>query len=399
MKVILVNNLYGRHARGGAERVVESEARGLAARDHEPVVVSAIPESDMLSGGVCGVEGCSGPDIIIRGAEGPVRMAEYYPPNIFFYKDLHRHSVPVRLLWHLFDIWNPKSVRMLMKFVRREKPDVVHTHNLMGLGFSIPRALKREGVRHVHTIHDVQLLHPSGLLPADWKGPRLPHGRLYISIMKRRMGSPDVVLFPSEFMKELHERLGFFPESERVVLRNPVGRAGRAGKSGESGARRFLFVGQLEAHKGVLDLLDAWMLWDKHGDATLSVVGSGTLEDVVKRRAEYAPGVNFRGRLEGDEFVRELGRSSWLVVPSEVIENAPTVIVEVLARGIPVIASRTGGIPELVQDGRNGILFEPGDREGLLAALKRAADMKIGGFSLQETQDHTEALEEIYREQ
>jgi len=402
MKIILVNNLYGRHARGGAERVVEAEARGLAARGHEPVVASGIPASDMISGGVCGIEGCGGPDVIVRGAAGPVRTAEYHPRNLFFYTDLHRHAWLARLSWHIGDIWNPGSARMLMKFVRREKPDAVHTHNLMGLGFSIPRALKREGVRHVHTVHDVQLLHPSGLLPAEWRGPRWPHERAYIMLMKRRMGSPDVVVFPSEFMKELHERSGFFPGSKRVVLRNPAPKAGRSGESGESGERRFLFVGQLEEHKGILDLLDAWMLWDGRADAKLAIVGSGTLDGAVRRLAENAPGVEFRGRLEGEEFSREMDRASWLVVPSKVIENAPTVIVEALARGIPVIASRVGGIPELVRDGENGILFEAGDREGLVGALGRAREVKEAreGTEAREVptvEEHLEELEGFYK--
>ena len=377
MKIILVNNLYGRHARGGAERVVEAEARGLAAAGHDVAVVSGIPKSDTAAGGVCGVDGCGARRIVIGGADGLFRTAEYDPQNVFFYKELHRHRWPARLVWHALDIWNRGSTRTLMAFVRREKPDAVHTHNLMGLGFSIPGGLRREGVRHIHTVHDVQLLHPSGLLPAEWKGPRWPHEHAYVRIMRRRMGSPDIVVFPSAFMKELHERFGFFPRSRRVVLRNPVDLKTRDTRRKTQVLNRFLFVGQLEEHKGILDLLDAWMLWEGRGDAVLSIVGSGVLEDAVRRRAEFMPAVEFLGRLEGEEFGREMDRASWLVVPSKVIENAPTVIVEALARGIPVIASRTGGIPELVRDGENGILFGVGEKEALLAALAKAEGSKL----------------------
>ncbi len=398
MKVALINNLYGRHARGGAERVVGMEARGLARRGHEPVVVSAVPKSDLLSGGVCGAAGCGGPDVVIRGEEGPVRTAEYHPPNICFYKDLHLHGPWTRLLWHVLDIWNPRSAEILMRFLSREEPDVIHTHNLMGLGFSIPREIRSAQFRHVHTVHDVQLLYPSGLLPAGWRGPRLPHERLYVSIMRRRMGSPDIVVFPSEFIKELHDRLRFFPGSEKVVLRNPVSVVGRRSARVTGAEPIFLFVGQLEEHKGILDLLDAWMLWDRRGEATLAIVGSGRLEDTVRRRCEYSPATSFLGRLEGEAFSRELDRASCLVVPSRVIENAPTVIVEALARGIPVIAARTGGIPELVRDGENGLLFDAGDKEGLVEAFEKINEVKgaKGWAEVPMIDEHLDALEGFY---
>jgi glycosyltransferase involved in cell wall biosynthesis len=398
MKVILVNNLFGRHSRGGAERVVEMEARGLVSRGHEAVVISGVPASDLASGGVCGIEGCGGPDVMVGGFEGGVRTAEYHPKNLFFYKDLHLHGWLSRFVWHLFDIWNSHSAIIAMKFIRREQPATVHTHNLMGLGFDLPGFLKRENVRHVHTVHDVQLLHPSGLLPAGWKRPRGFLEKVYISVMKKRMGSPDVVIFPSQAMMDLHDSLGFFPDSKKVLIRNPFMPVSES--YGSAVRHRFLFIGQLENHKGTLDLLEAWRVWGSKNGAVLHVAGAGTLEDRVSQITGVMTDAEYVGFLGDEDLCNELDECDWLVVPSTVIENAPTVIIGALAKGKRVIASRTGGIPELVRDGENGILFEPGDLDGLVAALKKAKSWSVAGKNnnnnIPTLDDHLDELERCY---
>ena len=183
------------------------------------------------------------------------------------------------------------------------------------------------------------------------------------------MGSPETVSWPSEFVRDLHLRFGFFPHSRQVLLRNPVSAVRSTGERRIGTPRTFLFVGQLEEHKGILDLVMAWSQWTDRGDAKLVVVGDGSLESEVRRISAGDPSVECRGRLRPEDLANEFAAADWLVVPSRVIENAPTVIVEALACGLPVMAARTGGIPELVRDGENGLLFEPGDAVALEEAL------------------------------
>ena len=149
-------------------------------------------------------------------------------------------------------------------------------------------------------------------------------------------------------------------------MRNPAPPVG-AGRERPS-LPRFLFAGQLEAHKGVTDLLAAWAVAQPAG-GELSVAGSGSME----KSAAGARGVRSLGRLSPEAVRAQLQSATALIFPSIVIENAPTVILEALAVGTPVLASATGGVPELVRDGENGLLFPPADVPALSAVIARAS--------------------------
>ncbi len=355
MKICYVSNLYGGNARGGAERIVAVEAAEAVRRGWPATVVSS---SD-------------GAGTDAAEAAGP-KVVRYHPPNVFFYSDAARHSFAARFVWHLVDLFNFRSAARLRRILEAERPDVVHTHNLMGLGSMIPGMLRRLGFRHVHTVHDVQLIHPSGLIPADGALPPSGiAGRAYVALTRRLMGSPAAVIFPSKFLMDLHRRLGFFRSSNCLVLSNPAPAAAPAARPAPA-RPLFLFVGQLERHKGVLDLIEAWSRWPGNAGSRLEIAGDGSLAAEVRGRAAAAPNAVCLGRLGGRELTAAYDRAAFLVMPSLVIENAPTVILESFSRGTPVAASAAGGIPELVSDGRNGFLFKPGSIEGLLAALDRA---------------------------
>jgi glycosyltransferase involved in cell wall biosynthesis len=133
-----------------------------------------------------------------------------------------------------------------------------------------------------------------------------------------------------------------------------------------------LFVGVLELYKNVDGLAEAWRLAaPRVGNARLRIVGSGTRTDVVERLVRNLPEqTSWTNRLETGEVALALDGATALVLPSR-SEGMGRVVVEALCRGRPVVASRVGGIPDLVRDGVNGILVEPGDIEALADALVR----------------------------
>src|SRR5205807_5464270 len=103
----------------------------------------------------------------------------------------------------------------------------------------------------------------------------------------------------------------------------------------------------------------------------LRLVGSGTLHGVIERLGRDLSGqVDWAERLTQQEVSAALDESTVLVLPSR-SEGMGRVIVEAFCRARPVVASRVGGIPDLVVDGRNGLLVEPGDTGALAAALVR----------------------------
>jgi len=135
---------------------------------------------------------------------------------------------------------------------------------------------------------------------------------------------------------------------------------------------RILFVGVLERYKNVDGLASAWRrVAPRVPGAQLRLVGTGTLQSAVEQLVRDLPGqTSWTPRLSQREISAVLDDSSALVLPSR-SEGMGRVVVEAFCRGRAVVASRVGGIPDLVQDGKNGLLVEPGDLDALADALIR----------------------------
>ncbi len=133
-----------------------------------------------------------------------------------------------------------------------------------------------------------------------------------------------------------------------------------------------VFIGRLGPEKGVNFLIDAWMKWG--GEAPfLEVIGEGQERKALERKAAARPGIgkiHFTGQLPFEEVQGRLSHARVLVLPSVCYEGFPMVIQEAFALGVPVAASRIGPLPDIIDDGKVGILFSPGSSEDLLDAAK-----------------------------
>jgi glycosyltransferase involved in cell wall biosynthesis len=133
-----------------------------------------------------------------------------------------------------------------------------------------------------------------------------------------------------------------------------------------------LFVGVLERYKNVDGLAEAWrQAAPRVPDARLRLVGAGTLRPVVERLVRELPEqTSWTERLTQDEVSRALDESTALVLPSR-SEGMGRVIIEAFCRARPVVATRVGGIPDLVRDESNGLLVEAGNTAALADAIVR----------------------------
>ena len=168
MNICLISNIYPPYHRGGAEQVVVKTVEGLLEAGHRVVLITATPGQEE-----------------IEQKEG-LTIHRIHPKNIFFYTNAHEHGFISRLLWHVIDIFNIGVSKQVKKILQEEQPDVVHTHNLMGLSFLIPKTIRRLGLRHIHTVHDVQLVEPSGIIFKEkensWRYTGLPT-KLYTALL------------------------------------------------------------------------------------------------------------------------------------------------------------------------------------------------------------------------
>jgi glycosyltransferase involved in cell wall biosynthesis len=175
---------------------------------------------------------------------------------------------------------------------------------------------------------------------------------------------------PSAYLGELAVGWGVSPD--RVsVLPNPVPPLPELPAREPTAAPRFVFAGRLTAQKSLEVAMQAVA---RIPDASLVIAGDGPDRPALEREAAAFEGrVEFVGALPRRE-VLALFRSADAAVLSSSWENFPHTVVEALAVGTPVVATAVGGVPEAVEDGRNGLLVPIGDVDAFAAALRRIVE-------------------------
>jgi glycosyltransferase involved in cell wall biosynthesis len=234
-------------------------------------------------------------------------------------------------------------------------------------------AVADRGIPRVLTLHDYGLWCRLGTALHGMRrcGPTDLLCRLHERVQQRVTAGVSLVIGPSRFVLDAHRRRGFFRTARAEVLPIPIER-------GEDLPRelhdtfQILYLGQLVPHKGVEVLLQAFLA---EPDRTwrLQILGRGPLRQRLEQLSASDPRVSI-GQVSPQERSAVLSQADLLVVPSLWDENAPLVVVEAFQAGLPVVASRVGGLPELVRPGFNGDLVPLGDPGALRAALRLLAD-------------------------
>jgi len=333
---------------------------------------------------------------------------------------------------------NGDAVRKLSALIEQEKPDIAHLHNIAHqLSPSIIRVLKDHKIPIVQTLHDYKLICPNYRLysknefctackggryyqcffRACMKGSRaksflaMLEAYIHQTVLKS-YAAVDMFLAPSRFMAEICQSFGVPGEKIKVInnftpLENltgdnitessPVisasvkfdkndtfltGFTHPVGNLTVPGGEYLLYFGRLSEEKG-LDVLLAAAARLKE-PIKIKLVGAGpSYQKYEEMVARYDLGgtVELMGPKYGDELKALLDGAAATLAPSIWPENMPMSVLESLAAGIPVIASRVGGLPEIIEDGVNGFLAHPGDAADLAEALRRfsSADKAVLG--------------------
>lgn len=282
-----------------------------------------------------------------------------------------------------------EAVSRIAALIDKTRPDLMHCHNVYHqITPSIISIAKSRGIPVVLTLHDFKPVCPAYLrLRAGHPCSLCLDGNFRHVLMNRCAGSSiadsallyaeatiqrwlgsyeqvDRFLAPSQFMRDaaLHR----FRSEQVVLLYNGVDTAEINASAQDDGY--VLYLGRLSREKGVETLLRAH---EAAGSWDLVIAGTGPLERGLQMRYRNA---RFVGQLSGQPLKTMIGGASAIVVPSEWYENCPMSVLEAMAYGKPVVASRMGGIPELVVDGETGVLFEPGNAVELQGHISRLMD-------------------------
>lgn len=173
---------------------------------------------------------------------------------------------------------------------------------------------------------------------------------------------------------------------------------------------RMLFLGMINANKGVYDLIEAVAQRKDslRGRLAIDICGVGEVEEMQKRAKEAGVDdiIRYGGWVAGEEKARKLAECDAFILPSH-FEGVPVCILEAMSYGKPVIATRVGGIPDIITDGENGLLVPPANPEALGSAIDGAiadpeAMRQLGAASIPRISAHfpanvSAALDSIYR--
>lgn len=355
MKICLIHSLYKPYSRGGAEVVFEIIVNELITMGHEVILITVGRKNSITK-------------------EGKLTIYRIKPFNVFNFLDINKRPIWLRIFWHPLDVFNLSSYLKVKKILKQEKPQVVMTHNLKGLGYTIPKAIQSLSIKHIHTVHDVQLSRPSGLIIFGQEKPFLFIDKIYEKFSRYLFGNPDVVISPSKWLMDFYSKLGFFYESKKEILPNPiVFKKVEPRIKDKSDKITFLYIGQLERFKGILFLIKTLKKINKD-NWELIIVGDGGATHEVAALIKDDNRFKAVGRVSHKDISAYYRQADLTIVPSLCYENSPKVIDESLIANVPVIASDIGGVPEIIKDDYNGFTFAAGNEDNLISVINHFLD-------------------------
>jgi len=359
MRIAMANNYY--YIRGGAERVLFEEKNILEAHGHQvPVFSQSHPHNESSE------------------------FSDYYIP----FKDWKNISRFQKVPMALSMMYDRRTARGFNRFLEASKSNIVHMHNIYGgLTTSILDIAKRKSIPVVMTLHDYKLICPSyamlnrGTVCEGCKGGRFIHSLLntchkesltasgvyciesYLNKWLHKYDTIRYFICPSMFSLRKHAEHGI---NRDRLLHIPNFVNSSIYKPQYENGRYALFVGRISREKGIFTLLAAV----EHLNIQVRIVGDGPLKEEYEDMAKSMSHVIFEGYKTGDDLKRLYKDAAFLVLPSECYENAPMTILEAYAYGKPAIGSRIGGIAEMIDHGKTGMLFEMGNAYQLAECIE-----------------------------
>ena len=314
--------------------------------------------------------------------------------------DFHGGRLLSKLTYPIKTIYSQEARKQIRKVLDDFKPDVCHINNFnyqltpsIILEIVKWRKEEKKDCRIMYTAHDSQLVCPMHLMQNPiTKQPctkclgghylncakgRCIHGSFAKSVIgtieatywnaRKTYQFFDAVISPSEF---LAEKLGTnsILKERMIVLRNFIDAANEDVKKEKKDY--ILFFGRYSNEKGIGTLLK---VIDQLPNQKFIFAGNGPLVNEVNARNN----IENRGFLSGSELQQTIASAKFTIIPSECFENCPFTVMESQMYGTPVLGSNRGGIPELIQVGKTGDLFEPGNVESLkskIDEMKKRAD-------------------------
>ncbi|RZU51396.1 (1-_4)-alpha-D-glucan synthase (UDP-glucose) [Krasilnikovia cinnamomea] len=352
MRVLLLSWEYPPLMVGGLGRHVYALSRALAAADHEVTVVTRAP---------------GGTPSTTAERDGGLTIVRVPEDALLTPGGEHAPFAAALAVNHAL-------TRAALKVARSAAFDVVHAHDWL-VAHSAVTVREQVGIPLVTTVHATEAGRHQGWLPGDLS-------RSIHSVECWLANQSDRVVVCSHYMRwEVHQALHAPAERIHVIPNGaePDQWAAEADRIGRARVRfaghgpLLGFAGRLVYEKGVQDLIAALpTLRAQHPGLRLVIAGDGPYAGELRQQTDalhLRDAVSFAGFLDGD-LAATMAATDAMVVPSR-YEPFGMVAIEASAAGAPVAAAATGGLKEIVEPGRTGMTFRPGEPEGLGRAVSR----------------------------
>jgi glycosyltransferase involved in cell wall biosynthesis len=363
LKILQINKYY--YLKSGSERYLFNVSSMLESHGHEIIPFAMKHEKNMNT-----------------------KYSKYFVDNIDYNKVV-TEKINKKIVAGFKTIYSLEAKNKLLKLLEKENPDIAHIHKISNtLTPSILYALKKKAIPTVMTLHDYRIICPNYCL----YDPNIPgvceacksHGYInaltkkcqkssYLAglnialesylyhIMATYVNTIDFFISPSKFVMNKvvefgipKERVVFIPHFVRIDEYTP----------NYVDSDYILYFGRVEKHKGVKTLIDAIK---KINDIKLYIVGEGAYKEELENylKIKGIKNVILFGFVAEDKLTNIIKDCLFTIVPSEWYEPFGFTVLESFSSGKPVIGANIGGISELIENRRNGILFRSGDSNEL----------------------------------
>jgi glycosyltransferase involved in cell wall biosynthesis len=365
VKILLANTYY--HLRGGDSTYTLSLERLLNSKGHQVIPFSMKHKRNI-----------------------PTPYEKYFVSEIDFEASFKNKSVMggLKILSRIFH--STESIAKIDALITDYHPDIAHINNIRNhISPSIILELKKHNIPIVWTLHDYDLLCPNSTFLSHGNiCESCKAGKYYWTILKQCKKNSiiasalaafesyyqhyrgvfnliDMFVTPSIFLRNKLIEYGFEPNR---ILHIPNFIDIENYEPSYTPGNYVVYVGRLSCEKGIYNLINAM---GRIANLPLFIIGEGNIHKELEHYTKFRKYLNihFLGYKSGSELSDIVKGSAFSILPSICYENNPYAIIEAFALGKPVLGSRIGGIPELIEDNVTGALFTPGDEDDLFLKI------------------------------
>lgn len=354
MKILFITAKYYPEG-AGAGRSVRNLAEAVVESGHEAVVLRLSKDGQKREEILDGVK-------II-----------YLPLRNIYWLDAKPSNPLVRLLWHAIDSYNILAARDVGKILDTEKPDIVNSNIISGFSVAIYKAVKKRGIKLVHTMRDYYLMCPqSGMFAGGHACEEIcAKCKPFAAVRRHEARNVDLFLSNSNYVAQRHKSLGAIGEDKITYVQynmNQDENIAAPKTLSKNNTIRFGFIGRLDPVKGLEIMLEATKHL-KSQNWSLKIAGEGKPDYLASLHALWPDDrIEYLGFTKPDDFYNNI---DILICPSVYAEPLPRVVYEAYRAALPVIASDTGGTPEIVDPGKTGFIYNAKDSNALAALMDK----------------------------